>query len=155
RCATCNQTFRRGDRVRADPDRGVQHLDPGLHCASDIPGPGDEMAGATDVANTATSSANPAPAGQDIHQFTAGLLAAWPPPNGAPVVTLTERYWQVTRPNSGPASPACPGCGHTFRAGDAVIICPCAESPDDERYASCQLAVHRDPAAGLACWDDW
>jgi hypothetical protein len=139
RCRTCNQTFRRGDRVRQDPVHGIQHLVPGLRCALDAR---DDPAGG-------------APAGRDTERFTAGLLAEWAPVNGAPVRALTERDWQVTRPSSGPASPVCPGCGHTFRVGDAVIICPCAVSPDDERLASCNLAVHRDPAAGLACWDDW
>ena len=139
RCGTCNQTFRRGDRVRLDQVRGIQHLAPGLLCARDV----------------SDDSADAAPRGRDIEQFTAGLLTEWPPLNGAPVRALTERDWQVTRPSSGPASPVCPGCGHTFRVGDAVIICPCAVTPDDERHASCQLAVHRDPASGLACWDDW
>jgi len=158
RCLTCNQTFRRGDLVLLSPDRGPQHLDPSLQCASGTPGDGAEApAGAVDGPAAATTPAAPGDslAAADSARFTVGLLRAWPPINGAPVYQLTAENWQVTRPNSGPASPVCPGCGHTFRAGDAVIICPCAEAPDDVRYASCQLAVHRDPAAGLACWDDW
>ena len=158
RCGTCNQTFRRGDQVWANPDRGIQHLVPALHCASARPGLGggaDEADGDAVPTGAIVSPAAAASVSYDAEQFTAGLLREWPPLNGAPVTTLTQRDWQVTRPGSGPASVVCPGCGHTFRAGDTVIICPCAESEDDERYASCQLAVHRDPAAGLACWDDW
>lgn len=146
RCLTCNQTFRRGDRVRVSPDQGTQHLELSLHCAPEMPGDGPGTAEGADAAAAAAEAAR---------RFTAGLLHEWPPINNAPVITLAESDWQVTKPNSGPASPVCPGCGHTFRAGDAVIICPCAETPDDVRYRSCQLAVHRDPAAGLACWDDW
>jgi hypothetical protein len=139
RCRSCNQTFRRGDRVRLDPVHGMQHLVPGLRCASEMR---DDATGG-------------APGGRATEEFTAGLAAEWPPVNGAPVRALTEQDWQVTQPGSGPASAVCPGCGHTFRAGDTVIICPCAVEPDDERRRSCELAVHRDPAAGLACWDDW
>jgi hypothetical protein len=139
RCRTCNQTFRRGDRVRLDPVHGIQHLVPGVHCAPDMP----------------SDTADGAPSRRDTERFTAGLVTEWPPLNGAPVRALTEQDWQVTRPGSGPASAVCPGCGHTFRAGDTVIICPCAVRPDDVRRESCELAVHRDPAAGLACWDDW
>jgi hypothetical protein len=137
RCRTCNQTFRRGDRVRRSGLTIIQHLDPRLHCASEEPG-----------------DATPAPGGDDVRRFTGGLLREWPPLDDVFVVTLTEEDWQVTRPRSGPASPACPGCGHTFRAGDAVIICPCGRAAPDGGPA-CGLAVHRDPAIGLACWDDW
>jgi hypothetical protein len=150
RCLTCNQTFRRGDRVRVSHEHGTQHLDLDLHCARDVPHAGPEApegAGAAAPAVTAVA--------EDRRGFAAGLLHEWPPLNDAMVVTLVESNWQVTKPNSGPASPVCPGCGHTFRAGDAVIICPCAETPADVDYRICQLAVHRDPAAGLACWDDW
>jgi len=138
RCRTCNQTFRRGDRVRQDASAGIQHLNPALRCAS-----------------RAGGSAGQLEAGHDTERFTRGLLGAWPPLNGAPVVTLTAGNWQVTTPSSGPASPVCPGCGHTFRAGDTVIICPCAIEPGDGRRRFCGLPVHRDPVAGLACWDDW
>jgi hypothetical protein len=154
RCLTCNQTFRRGDRVLLNPPHSTQHLDPNLQCASNIPNPGEERRDSLRAAATAPVVAA-ALSADDAAQFTAGLLDTWPPINRALVIILTERNWQVTKPSSGPASPVCPGCGHTFRAGDTVIICPCAEAPDDMRYASCQLAVHRDPAAGLACWDDW
>lgn len=149
RCRTCNQTFRRGDQVRMSPTQGIQHLDPTLQCAP--PGP----ASVCDGSGADSGSSAVAPASSDAELFTSGLLDSWPPLNDAPVVRLTDRHWQVTRPTSGPASVVCPGCGHTFRVGDMVIICPCAESPDDERRAICGLPVHRDPAAGLACWDYW
>jgi hypothetical protein len=143
RCRTCNQTFRRGDRVLLSGPGMVTHLDPRLNCA--VP-PSDEA--------VPDEAGQDEAAGSQTRRFTAGLLAAWPPRGDVLPVTLSERDWQVTRPRSGPASPVCPGCGHTFRAGDAVIICPCGRATADGRPA-CGLAVHRDPAIGLACWDDW
>jgi hypothetical protein len=143
RCGTCGQTFRRGDRVRVAPSGDVRHLDPALRCA------GGEAA--------------PDPAAEAVRaEFAAGLAEAWQPLDGSPVVRLAEGDWQVTRPDSGPVSPTCPGCGHTFRAGDQVLVCPCPDDlddprrrPADPRVVGCGVTVHRDPDAGLACWDDW
>lgn len=145
RCDRCGHTFRRGDQVWVADGRAL-HLDPALDCGgtADIP------------AGDADAVPRPRPAGPDpVLAFTAGLLDAWPPVNGAPVVVLAAGDWPVTRRTSAVSSPTCPVCGHTFRAGDAVILCPCADLPDDPRRAFCQLPVHRDPAAGLTCWDDW
>ena len=157
RCTTCNQTFRPGDRVRVWADRTVSHLDPALGCRREAAPAEDrepeEMADeAPAVAAEPPGPAGP-PDGTDL--FAEGLHIAWPPVNNVLVFRLTHRNWQVTTPGGGPTSPVCPGCGHTFRAGNMVIICPCADAGDDPRRQFCQLAVHRDPARGLCCWDDW
>jgi hypothetical protein len=149
RCARCGHTFRRGDQVRVTADGSVLHLHPALDCGQLAEVQGGE-------AGTADDAHRRGPRGpESVLAFTASLLAAWPPTNGAPVVILSAGDWQVTRPTSGPSSPTCPVCGHTFRAGDAVILCPCSDREDDPRRSFCQLPVHRDPAAGLTCWDDW
>jgi hypothetical protein len=141
RCGRCGHTFRRGDRVRADlGTRRVEHLVPGLGCA------GREDGG------VATAEAA---------EFGAGLLAAWPTDPPVPVHRLPPGDWRI------PAGPrdvrdqhVCVLCGHTFRAGEHVIICPCraaARSAGDGRSLppACGRAVHRDPAIGLSCWENW
>jgi hypothetical protein len=152
RCGTCNQTFRLGDRVRLAADGAVGHLDPALGCwLADLA----EPAGGERPLLERGQDPPDSPAGADSGDFTEGLLSAWPPAREAPVFRLSRGDWRVTTPRSGPTSPACPGCGHTFRAGDMVVICPCAGAVGDPRREYCQIAVHRDPARGLCCWDDW
>ena len=132
RCQTCGHTFRRGDLVHVDAAaRTVRHLTPGLACGVD-PGP----AAAT---------------GGDRDEFSAGLLAFWP--STAPVTRIEAGDWRLPRPRSPWRAPTCLYCGHTFRAGEYVVICPC--QADQRRPAACGTAVHRDPAAGLPCWDNW
>jgi hypothetical protein len=40
-------------------------------------------------------------------------------------------------------------CGDTLRTGEAVVHCPCGQ-PEP-----CMSAIHRDPAQGLTCFDEW
>jgi hypothetical protein len=130
----------------------VRHLDPGLRCASPSePASAEPHAAEPDHAEPdhAEPDAN-ADERQDIADFATGLLAAWPPLGGVPVLALAGDDWRIARPGGGASPPTCPACGHTFRAGDHVIICPCR--PEAPR---CGAAVHRDPASGLTCWDDW
>jgi hypothetical protein len=130
-CATCRQTFREGDRVVLG-EHGVQHLDPALGCA--VARPADAEADETEA-----------------RELSAGLLAAWPPGAGVQVVTLTAADWQVARPGSGRKPPACFYCGATFRVGETVVICPCRPGGADP----CGKTIHRDPSAGLPCWESW
>src|SRR5262249_22320707 len=107
-------------------------------------------------AGDADAVSRPRPDGPDpLLEFTTGLLDACPPVNGAPVVVLAAGDWPVTRPASGPTSPTCPGCGHTFRDRDAVSTCPRADPADDPWRVFCHITVHVAAAAGLTCWDDW
>jgi len=148
RCATCWQTFRAGDPVTVTDDDvlDVKHLNPQLHCA----GRG-EPAGSPGDAESAPHAEMSADA--EVLAFTAALLAVQTP--GDPdVAILSARDWQVARRGEATA-PQCLICGHTFRAGDAVIICPCAHQTDRPPLPGCALTVHRDPAAGLDCWGMW
>lgn len=132
-CQTCGHTFRRGDRVIRDLTSGqVRHLDPALRCAvlPDDGQPEDQSA--------------------ESAAFSAGLLAEWPPSDHVRVVQLTADDWQVARPGSASRPAVCVDCGHTFRAGEWVVICPCR--PHDP---GCGAAIHRDPAVGLPCWERW
>jgi len=131
-CTTCGQTFRVGDRVVRD-EWGVRHLDPALGCATERRAASDEA---------------------EQREFSTGLLAAWPPAPGVDPVELTDDDWQVARP--GPArKPRCIQCGDTFRAGEIVVICPCRPGGDRDDQQRCGQAIHRDPAAGLPCWEEW
>ncbi|MPY58430.1 hypothetical protein [Streptomyces spongiae] len=133
-CTVCGHSFRRGDRVRVDrASRTVTHLDPALHCA--VPRERDSAAGSGDGDAETTA-------------FSEGLLAAWPPP--VPLLRIPPGDWRLPNPQTGLRAPVCLYCGHTFRAGEYVIVCPCRP---DER--ACGAAVHRDPAAGLSCWERW
>jgi hypothetical protein len=132
RCRTCGHTFRRGDRALVvAAARTVQHLVPGLVCGTD-PRPGADRGTAE----------------QD--ELAAGLLATWPA--DVPISRLAPDDWRIPRPGRRGSTypPACLYCGHSFRAGEYVVICPCAP-----RLQACGAAVHRDPVAGLPCWDSW
>jgi hypothetical protein len=132
RCKTCGHTFRRGDRVLVDAvARTVLHLAPELACG--------------------TTPDQAAAAGRDRDEFAAGLLETWPPT--VPVTLIEAGDWRIPRPGSGRRAPTCLYCGHTFRAGEYVVICPCQS--DQGKPAACGTAVHRDAAAGLPCWDTW
>ena len=137
RCKTCGHTFRHGDRVLVDARaRTAAHLVPGLACGTDP--------------QRATAEDPPA-AGGDRDEFTAGLLATWPP--NVPVTQIRPDDWRIPRPGSGLRAPDCLYCGHTFRPGEYVVICPCKGFRGEP--TACGTAVHRDPAAGLPCWDNW
>jgi hypothetical protein len=80
--------------------------------------------------------------------FFEGLSAAWPPPEH--VVRLPPGHELLAPPSRGFSRYSCAVCGHTLRAGDHVIICPCSpEAP------LCRGTVHRDPARNLPCWDNY
>lgn len=136
RCPTCGHTYRRGDRVRVDAAaRRVSHLVPGIDCGAD-----------PDALVPVTNSG-------DRDEFAAALLAAWPA--GVAVTRLEAGDWRIPRRGDGRHRPApvCLYCGHTFRAGEYAVICPCQASAG--LPAACSTAVHRDPAAGLPCWERW
>jgi hypothetical protein len=162
RCPYCDHTFRRGDAVHVGPGRNdIRHLDPALRCGSAVGGGQGHEADDPDAHDVAGRGGNAGPttsgsAGSPVvGELVAGILTAWPPVGDVPVYRLAEGDVQLTQPGSGPTSMECPGCGHTFRPGDHVIVCPCAQGPDDVRRSYCRLSVHRDPARGLNCWDDW
>jgi hypothetical protein len=135
-CTGCGHTFRRGDRVRVDPVRRVVgHLDAALGClispvATDRPG-GDGGTG-------------------PVRDFVAGVLAEFPLPPDL-LATLTDDVrGLLAPPDRGFGRNACLVCGHTFRSGEFVIVCPCR--PAGRR---CRAAVHRDPIRGLVCRENW
>jgi hypothetical protein len=144
RCTRCGHTFRRGDRVRVSQrTRTAEHLVAGLNCGQ------------------AADAEAAASAGTDVAAFREGLLAAWPAPEGTRIMRLPAGDWRIP---SGPAdvrdSNACLQCGHTFRAGEYVVVCPCRPTlpllpGGTPRPAGCGRAVHRDPAIGLSCWESW
>lgn len=142
RCRRCGHTFRRGDRVRVnDRERTVVHLAPDLDCG--VPRPGSQDAE------------------DEIAAFRDGLRSAWPATSGTRLRRLADDDWRIPKgPDDVRDANVCLHCGHTFRPGEYVIVCPCRpEQPaglGGPRMApGCGRAVHRDPAAGLSCWDSW
>lgn len=132
-CTGCGHTFRRGDVVERDRATGrVRHLDPALHCA----GP-------------AASGSEDAPVAV-AEQFARGLLEAWPTRDEVPVTVLKAGDWHLPDPAGGGRPPLCQGCGHTFRESESVVVCLC--HPHDP--GECRTAIHRDPRAGLPCWEN-
>lgn len=139
RCRLCGHTFRRGDRVRVSTqDKIVVHLVPGLGCAD----------------TTETSQAQ-----EDIDAFRAGLLDAWPAQPGLRLHQLTRDDWRIPRgPDDLREANVCLHCGHTFRAREMVVVCPCQPgltSAGEPNAPACGRAIHRDPALGLSCWESW
>ena len=139
RCRLCGHTFRRGDRVRVSTrDKIVVHLVPGLGCAD----------------TTETGQEH-----EQIDAFRAGLLAAWPPQPGPRLQQLARDDWRMPRgPDDLRESNVCLHCGHTFRAREVVVVCPCRPGLTPvgaPSAAACGRAIHRDPALGLSCWESW
>jgi hypothetical protein len=129
-CTGCGHTFRRGDRVRADPVlRVVRHLDAALGCLT----PAGDGHGA-----------------EPVGDFVAGLLDEFPLPPELPAVRTDDVHGLLAPPDRGFARNACLVCGHTFRPDEFVIVCPCR--PAERR---CRAAVHRDPIRGLVCRENW
>jgi hypothetical protein len=143
RCKTCGHTFRRGDRVLVDTVlRTAQHLVPGLRCGTDPDAPG--------LAGDSAGQDNAA-GGRDRDAFAAGLLSTWQP--AVPLSRIGPADWRLPRPGTGRQAPTCLYCGHTFRPGEYVVVCPCRTALGER--PACGAAVHRDPAAGLPCWENW
>jgi hypothetical protein len=144
RCTGCGHTFRRGDRVRVSQRmRTVVHLVPGLDCGA----PADNEPAAS--------------ASTDIAAFREGLLSAWPAPEGTRIMRLPAGDWRIPDgPDDVRDTNVCLHCGHTFRAGEYVVVCPCRpmlplQPGGTTRPAACGRGVHRDPAIGLSCWESW
>jgi hypothetical protein len=139
-CRRCGQTFRRGDRVRVNHSvRQVEHLAAGLDCGGPTAAPGETG---------------------DIVALRQGLLSTWPVPDGLRIRRLSADDWRLPRgPGDLRDANVCLHCGHTFRAGEYVIVCPCrpagSAADGDPQAAGCGRAVHRDPAAGRSCWESW
>ncbi|MEO0478716.1 MAG: hypothetical protein AAF196_04485 [Planctomycetota bacterium] len=128
RCPSCRHTFRVGDTVILGEDGAVRH-------------DGDRACQGPDPQNAF---------GDAVLQFFEGLDRACPPPRGIRVVRLEAGHRLLSEEKGAFRRHGCAVCGHSFRAGDQVVICPC--SPDSPR---CMIAVHRDSVHGLYCWDDW
>jgi hypothetical protein len=135
-CDRCGHSFRRGERVvvTAAP-RTAHHADLPEECGADL---GSESPAPPLAAETAA-----------VADFSDGVEDAWPS-GGIPVRTLAAADWWVTRPPAPMQRTRCLVCAHTLRAGERVVVCPCSpERPE------CQAVIHRDPAAGLICWETW
>lgn len=133
RCPVCGHSFRPGDRVRSTASGETVHAMPGL-CQS-----GDGDAATVGRRDEAQRDA-----------FFTGLERACPLPTDVPVRRLAEGHPLLAPPAPGLPRHACRVCGHTFRPGELVVVCPC--QPDEPR---CRAAVHRDHVNQLWCWDEW
>lgn len=134
RCSCCGHSFRLGDEVALATNGTVLHDMVGLRCA------GGADANASD---------------QDSKQaFYQGLDEAWPTPASACIERLEGNHYLLAPPRSGLARAACRICGHTFRPGDHVVICPCSPSLNAAER-KCVAAVHRDTLNQLHCLDEW
>lgn len=128
-CPVCRHTFRRGDEVLVEKGGSrVVHASAELPCAR---GP------------SRSGPASPRP----VDAFFRGLDASWPPPDR--VIRLGPGHELLAEPPAGCRRRSCAYCGHTFRRGDTVIVCPCYPPP-----GGCSAAVHRDPQKGLHCWEE-
>ena len=68
-------------------------------------------------------------------------------------LSIVDRL-RTARPGLALSAPVCVQCAHTFRPGEMVVICPCQPAPAPGAVR-CGKAIHRDPAAGLPCWEGW
>ncbi|MDJ0837765.1 MAG: hypothetical protein QNK37_14715 [Acidobacteriota bacterium] len=132
-CITCGHSFRVGDEVQIDEQGAVRHHSALLPCAGD--GKSAELG---EEARTV------------LKEFFEGLDEVRPPPKHLPIIRLEDGHLLTAPPLGQMKRRGCAFCGHTFRPGDHVIVCPC--NPGDPR---CILAIHRDPMHGLNCWETW
>ena len=85
-----------------------------------------------------------------ITDFVAGLERVWPPPGDVPMRRIMPGDSLLAPPLRLIRRAACAVCGHTVRAFEQVILCPC-----QPLEPLCALAIHRDPMRGLNCFDSW
>lgn len=129
-CPVCKHSFRLDDEAVLSSNGIARHNTLLLPCAG----------GATD-GPPQTSAAT---------AFFRGLDAAWPPPQNLPLRRLEEGDPLLALPPAGLRRHKCAVCGHTLRLHDVVVICPC-----QPQNPLCQIAIHRDPAHNLSCWEEW
>ena len=134
RCSICGHSFRLGDEISVQIDGNVVHDMAGLRCAG----------GSDGVANNSDNKL----------AFFRGLDEAWCAPAGTCIERLDENHYLLAYTRNGRIRPSCRICGHTFRPGDLVVICPCRPSLKVEGR-KCIAAVHRDTMNQLHCLDDW
>jgi hypothetical protein len=133
RCRVCGHSFRVGDRVRIGQGGAVAHDMPMLRCCG----------GDTDADAQATLLL-------EERQFYAGLAAGWPMALSRELTRLEPGHPLLAPPRAGHRRASCRVCGHSFRPGDLVLICPCSPA-----RPICRAAVHRDLLHQLHCWDIW
>jgi len=135
-CPVCRHTFREGDRVHLKAEGYVCHEDSALGCPPET----DRTAISSDPGT--------------VFEFLHGARSVW--------ATSEQRYLYALGPDDPlVAQPAdhfgrhiCSVCGHTLRAGEIVLICPCA-AHEGRNAGRCLVAVHHDPLHGLYCYGDW
>ena len=131
-CKVCGHTFRPGDEVRILANNDVVHDRIGLRCGEYA----DNAASDVGIAKTL--------------DFYRGIAEAWPMPDDVPVVRLDADHWLLAPPRDGLRRPVCRVCGHSFRALDHVVLCPC--HPINPQ---CRVAIHRDLFQQMHCYDEW
>jgi len=138
-CPECRHTFREGDLVQIAPDGIVRHQDPVLGCPIET-----------------KPSGTPSNTGI-VFEFLCGALSLWPTVERQYMLALDENHplskSLVAMPAHHFRRPRCVVCGNTLRAGEIVLICPCAAH--EHRPPRCQIAVHHDPLHGIYCYGDW
>ncbi|MFF5290776.1 hypothetical protein [Paractinoplanes globisporus] len=132
-CDRCGHTFRRGERVHVTREPRAAHH-------AELPG----------VCHDPAKKAPSAPVlAADVAEFAEGVEAVWGS-GDTPVRTLGADDWRVARPPAPMQRTRCLVCAHTLRAGERVVVCPCNPGRPE-----CAATIHRDPAAGLTCWETW
>jgi hypothetical protein len=129
-CSICSHTFRVDDEVAISQEGIIRHDSALLPCAAEK---------SLKLVQT-----------QETGDFFRGLDEIWKPPQQLLIHRLEEGHPLLAPPYRHFKRHICAVCAHTLRPLDAVVICPC--SPNEPR---CQIAVHRDPAHYLYCWEDW
>lgn len=132
RCTVCGHSFRLGDEVTLTPSGGVVHDMPRLRCAEGATTAPDDVA--------------------ERQAFFQGLDAAWA--SSTCIERLEDGHYLLAPPQTGRARSTCRVCGHTFRPGDHVVICPCSPSFDPAQR-KCIAAVHQDTLNQLHCLAEW
>ncbi|RZT79589.1 hypothetical protein EV382_2805 [Micromonospora violae] len=131
-CDGCGHSFRRGERVKVSvTPRAAYH--------ADLPGECPRPAGGEASVELLDT---------DVAEFADGVETAWPA--GHTVLRLAPGDWRVARPPAPLQRTRCLVCAHTLRVGERVVVCPCSPQRPE-----CAATVHRDPAAGLTCWETW
>lgn len=135
-CANCRHTFREGDQVLVGEDGKVVHHDERLGCPDNIV----RTAPPTDP--------------RIVLDFLEGAISVWAEAERKYMLVLDEDHPLVAMPAPQFRRPRCIVCGQTLRAGEIILLCPCAAHEQRPNH-NCQIAVHYDPLHGIYCYGDW
>ncbi len=142
-CPVTGHNFREGDRVAFGADGSVELLLPDV-----LPLDADCAAYLKGLETTYFAQrGDKQPGGHNTRDLDTIILEPDLDQPGVPREFI-QRLLRAPIPRAQVGRRTCYICTRTLRQGEKVVVCPCP-------IKQCHLVVHRDPARGLNCLDDF